>query len=126
MKIHRRLLKLEQAGRGAGCGTDDVAAHKRRLELMLGVSMTDRRKEELMRSLWLAEHGYFERWKKAEDLARGRPWREMNHDARASEMAERLRSGRDFLCTRPECPEILEGDLEELRRRYGHSAKKFS
>jgi hypothetical protein len=119
MNIRRRLLKLEQIRRGNGGGMDDLAALKLRCELLLQVAGTDEEQDRLLRCIWEIENGYYARWRAAEDAARPKRWAVMCHDERAAETAERLRSGRDFLYTQPECPELPEGALEELRRRYG-------
>lgn len=114
-----RVAKLEsKAPRTAT--SDDLAARLRMAELLLGLPVIDYdepgRRDQLLRTVWEIEHGYWARWTEQNAKARGK--REMDNDERAAETTQRMLTGRDFLHIEVEHPAIPDADMAELRRRH--------
>ncbi len=114
-----RIGRLESKAPGSKA-SDDLQARKRRCELLLGLPVIEgddpERRDQLLRTVWEIEHGYWERWTEQNAKARGK--RELDNDERAAETTQRMLTGRDFLHIEVDHPAIPDADMAELQRRY--------
>ncbi|BBO75857.1 hypothetical protein DSCW_32740 [Desulfosarcina widdelii] len=108
MSIKRRIEWLEQEAKGQTPAVAVLTVNRKRIEMLLGVLTEPVQREQLLREIWLMEHGLWVPPIPLPKLA----------DDRAKVMLELLRTAFSDDQPKPPTQPIPARDLEVLRERY--------